>query len=61
MNTADSLLDLILILFIVAFVKYIEINPLLELILLIIGIIYGIIKIGITITQWYYLIKNKGK
>ncbi|MBW8050804.1 MAG: hypothetical protein FVQ77_10815 [Cytophagales bacterium] len=61
MNTTDTLLDLGLILFIVAFVKYLEFNPLLEFALLVIGIIYGATKIVYTIFQLYYLIKNKGK
>ena len=61
MNTADTFFDVVLIFIIAAIIKYVEFNPILEFIILVIGIIYGIIKIVYTIVQLYYLIKNKGK
>jgi len=61
MQTADTILDVVLIFVFIAVIQYIEVNPILELIALAVAIIYGIIKIGYTISQWYYLIKNKGK
>ncbi|MBW8050633.1 MAG: hypothetical protein FVQ77_09915 [Cytophagales bacterium] len=61
MQTADTILDVVLIFILIAVIEYIEINPILEFIALAVAIIYGIIKIGFTISQWYYLIKNKGK
>jgi len=61
MQTADTILDVVLIFILIAVIEYIEVNVILELIALTVAIIYGIIKIGFSISQWYYLIKNKGK
>ena len=61
MQTADTILDVVLIFVFIAVIQYIEVNPILELIALAVAIIYGIIKIGYSISQWYFLIKNKGK
>jgi len=61
MNTSDTFFDVVLIFIIAAIVHYVEFNPILEFIILVVGIIYGIIKIVYTIAQLYYLIKNKGK
>ncbi|MCH8318917.1 MAG: hypothetical protein IIA88_10570 [Bacteroidetes bacterium] len=61
MQTSDTILDVVLLFIFIAVIKYIDFNPILEMIALSVGIIYGIVKIIHEIMRMYYLKKDKEK
>ncbi|MBW8050723.1 MAG: hypothetical protein FVQ77_10405 [Cytophagales bacterium] len=61
MGTENNILDILPLLAAIFLVELIEMNPYVELLLMILVGIYTIVKIGYAITKWIYLIKNKGK
>ena len=61
MQTSDTLLDVVLLFIFIAVIKYIDFNPILEMIALSVGIVYGIVKIIHEIMKMYYLKKDKEK
>ena len=61
MQTADTILDVVLILIFIAIVDYIEISEVLKFAILVCGFVYVVIKIIHEIIKIYYFIKNKGK